>query len=58
MDAQELNDITYNNTNELLENPVVSLVHAKTGQRYDIVDHETGLREPGEPFVLLIEEVE
>lgn len=57
MDANELNEITYSNTNELTDNPEVTCRDA-AGVVYQIVSHETDDREPGSPFVLNIKPID
>ena len=57
MDAQTVNDITYENTAELTDNPKITL-RDPDGNLWYITDHDTELRQEGSPFVLLIERAE
>lgn len=49
MDAQTVNGLTYNETEELTENPEVTFVD-QDGRFYEIVDFRDYGRAPGTPF--------
>lgn len=49
MDAQTINDLTYEETEELTDNPEVTLVD-QDGRFYEIVDFRDYDRTPGMPF--------